>query len=504
MKTIHVGRKIDSLVFTPDGQYLAEGPDTREDIQIRDMRTLEVVASLKDEVDSPLMVTSMDITPDGRYLVAHNEVSVDQTKLTIPHRIHVWDLQSRGKPVFQIATGEWVRKVEFSDDGRMIVGEFSGAAHGALLAAWKLPDELINRKVDSPSDANDRLGDGIQWSRFGDENGLRPGARLILPKDGLKPGQPLVVEYRLANVSTDTKTLKCYLNKGMQFTSLGHGNRISGFLDRQREPVTLTIEPGDVFIDTEHLVSIDTTGLEPGKYQAALGSAFHDTTHEIPHRGSIPFTIVGESTVKVTELPKSEIHWGKPIAGLQVGARFAGDPKAYAIGATIQADLFVANVTDQPIECSLALPHPGDGWLFNVEDKTGSTIMFERQPPVDFFSPQQYVHLKLAPGAVAPITGVSVLSSYSRASSDDAFSTTLPKARFQVVGTKEDAEAPRQDGSEKIQGRLVTQGGTYSAIFDVTILRSEIPALRLELDTGNVPFTVLKSSGKRTPPPYGF
>lgn len=125
------------------------------------MRTLETVASLKDEVGSPLKVSSMHITPDGRYLVAHNEVSVDQTQIEIPYRIHVWDLQTRGKPVFQIATSELGRKVMFSDDGRMIVGEFRGATQGGMLAAWKLPDEVIQRRAAAPRDANDRLGDGV-------------------------------------------------------------------------------------------------------------------------------------------------------------------------------------------------------------------------------------------------------------------------------------------------------------------------------------------------------
>jgi beta-lactamase regulating signal transducer with metallopeptidase domain len=487
VKTIHVGRKIDSLVFTPDGQYLAEGPDFREDIQIRDMLTLEVIASLKDEVGSPLMVSSMDITPDGRYLVAHNEASVDQKKLAIPHQIHVWDLQSRGKPVFQIATGEWVRNVAFSDDGRMIVGEFSGAAHGALLAAWQLPNEMIQRRMDSPRDAKDRLGDGIQWSRFGDENGLLSGARLILPAGGLQPGQPLVVEYRLANVSKEKKTLKCYLNKGMQFTSLSNDSRIGGFgLDWHREPVTLNIEPREVFIDTEHLVSIDTTGLEPGRYHVALGSAFRypdsvepQTTHHISHFGSIPFMIDGESAARFVELPKSEIHWGKPIAGMQVGARFAGDPTAITTGTTIEADLFVANVTDHPIECSVVLPHPQDGWLFNVEDQPGHTIMLQR--PMRFSSPfpQQYIQLKLAPGEITALTGEQ--------DKQDG-KPSRPRAKFEVAKTKID----EQSWSDyTIKGRLVTLGGQYSAIFDVTLLRPEIPALRLELDTGNVPFKVV-------------
>ena len=494
VKTIHAGRKIDSLAFTPDGQYLAEGPDSGEDIQIRDLRTLEVIASLKDEVGSPLMVSSMDITHDGRYLVAHNEVSIDQSKLTIPHRIHVWDLQSHGKPVFQIATGEWVRKVEFSDDGRMIVGEFSGAAHGALLAAWQLPNEIVQRPIDSPIDAKDRLGDGIQWSRFGDENGLLSGARLILPKDGLKPGQPLVVEYRLANVSKETKTLKCYLNKGMQFTSLSHGNWISCWgPDWQREPVTLTIEPGDTFIDAEHLVSIDTTGLEPGNYHVAPGSAFGypdelepNTTHEIPHRGSIRFTIVGESTLKISELPKSDIHWGSPIAGLQVGARFVGDPNAIAVGESVEADLFVANVTSQPIECSVAVPHISHGWLFSVMDSNGTAIKLDGPFPL-IHSPyleRRVIPFTLAPGQVSPITAEG-----APLRSRPSFATSRTTQRYLPWPSGTDLAGSTTWPKHNIYS-LMTQGGAYSATFHVTLMRPELPNLRLELDSGNVPFSV--------------
>ena len=36
----------------------------------------------------------------------------------------------------------------------------------------------------------------------------------------------------------------------------------------------------------------------------------------------------------------------------------------------------------------------------------------------------------------------------------------------------------------------MTQGGAYSATFHVTFMRPELPNLRLELDSGNVPFSV--------------
>lgn len=506
VNTIYAGRKVDYLKFTPDGQYLAEGPDTRKDIQIRDMRTLKVVASLKVEVDSPMNIGAMDITPDGRFLVSNNTVSVDPNKLTIPHRIHVWDLNHRERPVFQIATNHRVRQVAFTDDGTRIVGELSSDSNGVLMAAWDLPGDVINRKVDSQTDAKDRLGDGIQWSTWGDRNGLLSGARLILPENGIKPGQPLVVEYRLANVSNETKTLECCFNKGMKLASLGRANRIGGFgLDWHREPVTLTIDPGEVFVDTEHLVSIDTKGLAPGKYHAALGSAFRfpdvdkaTTTHSIPHRGSIPFTIVGESPAKLKELQKSNIHWGMPIAGLQLGATFADDPAVFTIGATVVADLFVANVTDQPIECSVVLPHSQDGWLFNVEDHNGDTVMLERPMMFRGLSLEQYLMLNLAPGEIAPITGKGTFRVSSTPTLEvEPYQTTMSTVRFAITGAdKEEKQTWPRDASNRARGTLVSEGGQYTAIVEVTLLRPEIPALRLNLDTGNVPFSVAGPSLK--------
>ena len=339
----------------------------------------------------------------------------------------------------------------------------------------------------------------IQWSTSGDKDGLLSGLRIIRPESELMPGQPLVVEYRLTNVSKETKKLKCYLNKGMQFTSLSHGNRISGYAERQREPVTIEIEPGGVFIDQEHLVSIDTTGLEPGKYHAALGSGFYysdsldpNVIHEIPHRGSIPFTIVGESTLKIIELPKSDIHWGTPIAGLQVGAKFVGDPNAIAIGESVEADLFVANVTSQPIECSVALPHISHGWLFSVMDSNGSAIDLDGPFPLIHspFPERRVIPFTLAPGEVSPIT-VDELPLRSRPS----FATSRTTQRYLTWPSGADLAGSTTWPKYSIYS-LMTQGGAYSATFHVTLIRPELLNLRLELDSGSVPFYVGRQEQK--------
>ncbi|MCA9058058.1 MAG: M48 family metalloprotease, partial [Planctomycetaceae bacterium] len=494
VQTIDAGRKIDSLVFTPDGQYLAEGPDSRVDIQIRDMRSLQIVASLQDEAGSPLMVSSMDISPDGRFLVAHNEVSVDPTKLTIPHRVHVWDLRTR-KPVYQVATGEWVRSVSFSNDGKVLLADFTGAAHGALLAGWRIPEAILQADVDISTDTDDRLGDGIQWSRWGDRNGLLSGARVLAPGGQLRQGEPLVVEYRLANVSSEEHTLSCLLNKGMQFPSLGPGNRISDFgLDWNREPVELRLAPGEVFVDTEHRVTIDTTGLEPGNYSVALGSAFRysdptepNVTHEIPHRGSIPFALTGTTEVSLHPLQNAEVHWGPPVAGLQLGAKWSNDEGNVHSGSVLEAEMFVTNITDQPISCTLLFPHPQDGWLFNVEDSSGHTHLLDRPIPYDTFSPQRYAHLQLAPHEVVEITADELQVSYSPKSDDTTFASTTRGPRLWIGEASSSEDAP-QPG--EVWHSLKSTGGDFTATFQVTLRRTDIPTFRLNLHSGDVPFTV--------------
>ena len=146
-RTIHVGRKIDSLAFSPDSRYLAEGPDAQGDIQLRDMTTLEVVRAVKDKFGSPFIVcaAALKFSADGSKLIAGNEAMVDWRKLKIPYRLFIWDVES-GKLLRQIATpNHLVRGVDISPDGKHIAARLDSS----YVAVWSTEKEEVSGAVDS-------------------------------------------------------------------------------------------------------------------------------------------------------------------------------------------------------------------------------------------------------------------------------------------------------------------------------------------------------------------
>lgn len=369
------------------------------------------------------------------------------------------------------------------------------ALMGASYLSFAQSPQTQNDESHVSQPSNESFVDGIQWSTWGDHNGLVSGARLILPRGGVHPGQPVVVEYRLKNVSIETKKLKCYVRSNWQYLTLESKNRIRDMgIDTSDKSIEITIEPGKAYVATSHTATIDTRGLSPGDYQVALGSAFwlpdadnQGTKYEIPHRGSMPLTILGEAKGAPARPLDNTIHWGDTISGLKLGAKFRRGTNSFAVGDAVEADLWIANVTDQPIECSIRLPHPMDGWLFNIENHLGNTIMLERPPLISSPLPQQFYEFKLAPGEVKALTGDQVEGQ------SDTFAGRC--AKFEIVTTVENR--PRRPtvaaltwGDPTIKGRLVTEGGNYSAIYNMTLERPDIPGMRIGLDTGNYAFTV--------------
>jgi WD40 repeat protein len=116
---IHAGRRLESLLFSPDGRLLAEGPGPRSDMDIRDLANMRVIQSLRDEVKRSLTVDGMAFVDQGRTLIAGNSTTFIPS-VKVPHRIHFWDVAS-GKLTRQIALDQGLpRSLDVSRDGKTL------------------------------------------------------------------------------------------------------------------------------------------------------------------------------------------------------------------------------------------------------------------------------------------------------------------------------------------------------------------------------------------------
>ncbi len=138
-RVLHVGRRLEEFAFTPDSRYLAEGPGPRTNLHVREMGSFDISRTLFDEVDSPMITTGLAFTPDGETLIAGNDVTVDESKLTIPHRLHFWDLQT-GTLIRQMAMPLYrPRWLDVSPNGRWLAVRLENH-ETTVLAVWHLAE----------------------------------------------------------------------------------------------------------------------------------------------------------------------------------------------------------------------------------------------------------------------------------------------------------------------------------------------------------------------------
>lgn len=137
-RVISLGRRLQTFAFSPDSRFLAEGPDSRTNIQLRDVSSTDVLRTFFDEVDSPMITSGLTFTPDGKTLVASNSISLIES-IKVPHRLHFWDVQT-GTIKRQMATGQFVPgQLDISPDGKWLAVQL-GDNKTTVLAVWPVEE----------------------------------------------------------------------------------------------------------------------------------------------------------------------------------------------------------------------------------------------------------------------------------------------------------------------------------------------------------------------------
>jgi WD40 repeat protein len=125
------GRSSQAVAFSPDGRLVASaaldasGPDLAGVGRVRDVRSGQAT-----RIRMHVSGNTLAFSPDGRYLAGDGAAAAGGNP-------EVYDVRS-GKRVAKIATGDLVRSLAFSHDGRLLaVGHYGGSVALVSTADWK-------------------------------------------------------------------------------------------------------------------------------------------------------------------------------------------------------------------------------------------------------------------------------------------------------------------------------------------------------------------------------
>jgi RNA polymerase sigma factor (sigma-70 family) len=137
---IDLGRSVGSLTFSPDGKLLAEGPTSRENVQIRDVETGKVVQTLANGTKQSMNVPRLAFTQGGRVLIGCDNTTIAK-EVAVPHRIILWDTTT-GAIAHQIALPSgFPSHFDVSPNGRYLAAMIDDGAAGLKLSVWRLDGE---------------------------------------------------------------------------------------------------------------------------------------------------------------------------------------------------------------------------------------------------------------------------------------------------------------------------------------------------------------------------
>lgn len=144
---IAIEQRTTSLEFSPDGQFLAEGPEN-SNVRLRDLKTRKIVRTFSS--DQPLSVPDLAFTQSGRVLIACDNSGDNVSK----PRIFQWDTAD-GSLAHQITVPGLPQAFDISPNELYLVARVTDS-EGSKLMGWRLDGGTVERPTGNAPPASGR------------------------------------------------------------------------------------------------------------------------------------------------------------------------------------------------------------------------------------------------------------------------------------------------------------------------------------------------------------
>jgi WD40 repeat protein len=119
---------VESVVFSPDGRYLAVGTTGGSSVQLIDTSSWQVIRTFEGHTSA---VNSVAFSPDGKLLASGSD----------DKRIKLWEVATGQEVRTLSGHTDWVNSVAFSPDGRLL----ASGSDDKTIKLWDISD-LVGRR----------------------------------------------------------------------------------------------------------------------------------------------------------------------------------------------------------------------------------------------------------------------------------------------------------------------------------------------------------------------